>query len=281
MAVNRTNNGCQHLSEIGCNVSTREEHTLTSPDQYATSSNLDARIRLHRKYTPDGNDMLDVIWNHYDFADGQSVLEVGCGSGAFWRHNKAKTTDINLLLTDASEGMLDAAKDNLAGSGFTPAYEVARAESLQFGDSQFDAVLAHFMLYHVSDKVRAIQELCRVSRGWVGIVLLGANSMGRIFDVLGQIDPDIAPPVSDADLFTASMAREPIEATFSNVQAIDYMHTMKVTDAHDILLYAQSSERSAALGTDFWAQYHQHVKAEIAQLGYFEVTKCCTLFICR
>ncbi len=250
-------------------------------NQYSTSTNLDARIALHRKYTPLGHDMLDTIWAQYDFARGQRVVEVGCGSGAFWTHDAAKQCDINLLLTDASKGMLEAARSNLTATCWKPRFELASVENLPFAESEFDVLLSHFMLYHVDDKDAALREFDRVTDDWVGIVLIGESSMRRVFDAMTETDASVSVPISEGERFNSVVALEPIERVFAHVDIHPYEYTMQVTRADDVVAYVQSVDRTAQQKKGFWTRYRQRLEEEINTSGFFGVDKSCTLFICR
>lgn len=47
-----------------------------------------------------------------------NILELGCGSGTFWTVNQDKLPpDINVTITDISEGMIRDAKRNITNSG--------------------------------------------------------------------------------------------------------------------------------------------------------------------
>lgn len=254
------------------------ENSREAVAQYIDDGNLNARLRLHRRYTPPGEDMLDVIWSRYQFSRGARVLDVGCGNGTFWRHPVAPSAlDLDLTLVDASPGMLAAARESLDGH-LEATFEQADASDLPFDDNAFDAVLAHFMLYHVEDKKRALAEFARVTRDWCGIVLLGPGSMVRVFDLLQEIDPSVTLPVSDADRFTSDDAAPMIEGAFARVETTAYEYTMAVTDAADLLAYVQSS--GFELSTEHWQAYERRVEDEIRREGSFGVRKRCTLFKC-
>jgi len=250
-------------------------------DQYATSKNLDARAAIHHRFTPEGKDLWDLVWHHYNFKTGQSVLDVGCGTGVFWTHPAAKPCDIDTTLVDASPGMIEAVKKNLAGTAWNPKFEVADAQNLPFADRSFDVVLAHFMLYHVSDKARALDEFKRIARDWVGIVLVGAENMHRIYDAMTATDASVTVPPSDGDKFNSDVGVVLINKHFSSVDPHLYELEMRVTDTDMVVAYAQSTQASQGLPDSFWSAYRDNIQNEVNQIGYFSVTKSAALFLCR
>lgn len=90
------------------------------------------------------------------------------GAGTWLRHRDiwAKHPDAirlcsALVLTDLSEGMLEAARD-CVGEYDNVSYEQADTQSIPFEQDSFDAVIANMMLYHVPDLRRALLEVRRV-----------------------------------------------------------------------------------------------------------------------
>lgn len=253
--------------------------------QYADSSNLDSRIALHKRYTDAGKDIWDFVWAKYSFEKGAKVLETGCGTGGFWKHQKALLPEgVALTLTDFSEGMLKTAERELAAKNLPVNYQVADVENLPYDSESFTNVLAHFMLYHTASKPRALREIKRVLKqdGWAGIILNAANHLTRPFELAEQIDLKVK-PVTDTANFTAEEALPLIEACFSDVQSFHYRYTMKIDEVDYLLNYAKSSMgfQSYGLPPDFWQRYEALVQEEIDNKGFFALEKHSVLFICR
>lgn len=90
---------------------------------------------------------------------GKRVLDVGCGSGALTA----------VLVDRAGAGAVSAIDPSASfvasvAEAF-PAIDVRRAhaEELPFGDASFDVVLAQLVVHFMSDPVRGITEMARVS----------------------------------------------------------------------------------------------------------------------
>jgi len=257
---------------------------LKSDPRYATSKNLDARIALHRAYTPPGKDFWDFAWAHYDFLEVDRLLEVGCGSGAFWTHEAQRLSgSIDLVLSDKSRGMLDSARANLVEAGIKAYYQVSEVEKLPFESAAFDAVLAQFMLYHTSSQGGALREIQRVLKkgGWAGIVLTQPGHMDEIFRVMRQLDP-ASIPVFNSGRFTSEEGARLLQSEFGDVQRHHYELQMRVTDAEMLARYAESSVGGlVTLPASYWDDYLNVVGKVISSNGYFAVNKKCALFICR
>ena len=81
---------------------------------------------------------------------------------------------------DSSPGMLREARTRAAAA--CPVHLVqADAQALPFTDASFDRVMAVHMLYHVPDRLRALQEFRRVLRsGRVVLATNGARYLARL-----------------------------------------------------------------------------------------------------
>lgn len=128
--------------------------------QYADDSRLQTRIDLHARYSTNPMGYHRWLKHQLGLAPGQRVLEVGCGNGRFWQ-DVSLVKGCRVTLTDLSEGMVDAARQTLAGrQGFD--FLTAEASGLPFPDNSFDFVLAFSMLYHVLAIPDALREMRRV-----------------------------------------------------------------------------------------------------------------------
>lgn len=89
---------------------------------------------------------------------GMSLLDVGCGTGAFARRLLAEVDGVALTLLDPSTRMLMRCADLhcrlVEGS----------AEALPFSDRTFDIVTCGWALETAEDPARAVREMCRAVR---------------------------------------------------------------------------------------------------------------------
>jgi ubiquinone/menaquinone biosynthesis C-methylase UbiE len=104
---------------------------------------------------------------------GQSVLEVGCGTGVVIRDLAALVGRRGSVVgVDPSRVILGEARKlcRRAGGGRVTLREADGAE-LPFKDGRFDAALAITVVLHVADPLRVVGEMARVSRrgGRVGV----------------------------------------------------------------------------------------------------------------
>ncbi len=90
------------------------------------------------------------------------ALELGCGTGFFLLNLKQAGVLDEGHVTDISPGMVEAARLNAEGLGFTVEGRVADAESIPYDDDTFDLVVGHAVLHHIPDIELALSEVLRV-----------------------------------------------------------------------------------------------------------------------
>ena len=98
---------------------------------------------------------------------GDSVLDVGCGTGTLAIAAKARAgSGGEVCGVDPSPEMVTRARRKAVKAGVEVRIETATAEGLPFLDGTFDLVLSTLMLHHLSEEGRqqAIQEIARVLR---------------------------------------------------------------------------------------------------------------------
>jgi len=150
--------------------------------QYATTTKLDARSFLHRRYATSPVPLSVFEARLIDWPADSTVLECGCGAGSFW-HNVELPRTMSLMVTDLSPGMVEAGIGTAAAHGFEHVCgQECDVQQLPFDDESFDIVVANHMLYHVPDPDRAVAELARVVRAG-GVVLTATNGHGHMREI--------------------------------------------------------------------------------------------------
>jgi ubiquinone/menaquinone biosynthesis C-methylase UbiE len=132
----------------------------------ATARDLAARLE-RRARADDEVEARDAYLGLLGIADGQRVLDVGCGSGAVTRAIARRVGDRGLALgLDQSPALLAVARElaREAGLGDRIEFREGSVLRLPFPDRSFDAVLCATVLSHVPGGEAAIPELVRVLR---------------------------------------------------------------------------------------------------------------------
>jgi len=102
-----------------------------------------------------------VITNFIGRVQGRRILDAGTGTGRaalFLAGGGAIVTAI-----DASEDMLDVARERAAARNVAVAFEWGDVHALRFSDRSFDVAISLRVLMHTPNWRQALAELCRVA----------------------------------------------------------------------------------------------------------------------
>ena len=132
-------------------------------------------------------------------AAGQRVLDVGCGPGALTAVLVERVGPGSVSAVDPSEPFAAAARERFPGADV----RVGSAEALPFADDAFDTAIAQLVVHFMSDPVRGIAEMRRVTRPG-GVVAAcvwdhagGRGPLGTFWRAAAELDPTV---VDESDL---------------------------------------------------------------------------------
>jgi SAM-dependent methyltransferase len=108
------------------------------------------------------------------------LLDCGCGVGTITLDLAEIVAPAQVVGIDRDESQLALARSLAEQRGITNVtFEVGNVYELAYADASFDAVLAHTLLIHLSDQVRALREMRRVLTP-NGIVAVSDDDYGNI-----------------------------------------------------------------------------------------------------
>lgn len=161
-------------------------------------------------------------------------------------NNKNKMPkDIKVTLTDLSEGMLNATKDNLSEIGQVIDFSVMDIQKIEYDDNSFSLAIANHMLYHVPNRDLAVSEIARILKP-DGIFYATTNSiynMKEFKDLVENFD-------SRLDFVSFSVAKEfglengakQISKHFDSVETLIYEDSLHITEPKPLVDYVLSLE---------------------------------------
>ena len=109
--------------------------------QYKTPSNFKSRGNLHAKYASQNWQLW--LAQRIDIPDHSDVVDIGCGTGGFWRAAvDTYPESLSLTLLDSAEAMPDEAVKTVTSAGHYRAVRgvLANAMQLPFEGGRFDAL---------------------------------------------------------------------------------------------------------------------------------------------
>ena len=211
-------------------------------EQYRTSANLNTRISIHAKYSVNKQGFGNWIFGQYRLRENDRILEFGCGNGAMWS-GRSLPDGAELILTDFSEGMLEAACANV-GKQSGIAYQQVDIQQSPYADDSFDIVIANMMLYHVPDLHRGLSEVWRVLKPG-GVFYCATTGTHGIARYVWELFPDPGMKPSTELSFTLQNGAELLGKYFPSVEMRRYEDCLEVTETQDLVDYILSLDGMA------------------------------------
>lgn len=108
-------------------------------------------------------EMRELISAHMQLHDGETVLEVGCGTGYLSRYLVQGRKNLSVTGIDFDQGFLTAAVRFAEQEGLhNISFMQADANALPFADHSFDRVVSHTFLTSTKTPQQALKEMHRV-----------------------------------------------------------------------------------------------------------------------
>jgi SAM-dependent methyltransferase len=258
---------------------------MNPPSQYATAGNLVSRQRLWStgRRVP-AFDLFSWVLDVGSITDGstQSILDVGCGNGAYERALLKRGHRGQRVAVDLSIGMLPLVSD--------AAVVLADVQALPFAGQSFDLVLAPHMLYHVPDMEAAAREIRRVLHP-EGCLVAVTNSVSNLQELRTLVEVAVNTDwrmLRPADQrFSVENGAALLSSAFESVVRVDCPPSHLVVNDVDAL-----AEYVASVGDHYeaqvdvpWAEVVSRVRdlahAAVSRDGELRFSTGAGAFVCR
>lgn len=114
-----------------------------------------------------------LVLEHLQPRSGESLLDVGCGTGFFTR-TLAASLDGQVTGVDINPLWVEYARRRDPGRA---SYQIADARALPYANASFDLVVSMTALGFIEDEMTAVREILRVTRRRFAIGLLNRHSL--------------------------------------------------------------------------------------------------------
>lgn len=266
--------------------STMTDQKYMLSDQYKDSSNLNARINLHERFSTNPQH-----WQHWTFSQlaltpGSHILELGCGPADLWKNNLTRIpADCSITLSDFSAGMLQDARKQLGAAADRFNFQVIDVQDIPFEDAHFDYIIANHMLYHVPDRPQALAEIRRVLRpdGHFYAATNGEEHLQEISQLVNAagISSNGMLSMSALRKFSLENGTQQLALYFTHIEQRLHPNNLAVTESAPLLAFITASIPQSLITQEQIAQLQEMIDQEIARNGSFHVTKSTGLFICQ
>jgi ubiquinone/menaquinone biosynthesis C-methylase UbiE len=269
----------QERDKIQMSKFTDQQYLKT--DQYKDATNLDARVEIHKRFSTNSYGWFNWVFDTLlKLPADAKILELGCGPAHMWRECSSRIpTGWDITLSDLSSGMVDAAWRNLVVTGRAFQFKEIDAQEIPFENETFDAVIANFMLYHVPDRPKALQEIKRVLKpgGKLIAATVGDTHVKEMMEYLQQVHVDNIWE-SYANPFSLENGLEQLQAVFPNTVLSRYEDSLNVTEVEPIMAYIRSSMRATELSEDEMVKVQANLEEELKEKGRIFIRKDSGLF---
>jgi SAM-dependent methyltransferase len=196
-------------------------------EEYSTEAGLLARRAAYEH--ADGPNAPELVFDAVAEVRPDNYLEVGCGPGELAARVR-ETIGAKVIAIDVSPRMVELAR----GRGVDA--REGDVQHLPFADSEFDCVVAAWMLYHVADVTRALDELARVLRpgGRLVAVTNGLDHLRELRELLGL-------PGRAETTFSRENGAELLRSRFDGVEERDASGTVTFPGRDTVVAYVEAS----------------------------------------
>ena len=259
--------------------------------QYKNTDNLNKRISIH-DYSTAKTEWFHWLWQREEITGGMKILDIGCGNGMFWKRvAELLPEDLEIHLTDYSDGMLESARETVAEIMETYpekhlhfVLEKRDAADFSYPTSGFDRIMANHMLYHLTKENRIrlygrIKELL-AENGKFTCTLIGLHHMREIHEFIDEYYPGIKLLSGGFDIWLET-AEEELRDFFRVTRVEEQPNDLLVPDEEAIFDYVSSySDESREMISRDRELFLERIRSRMNEDGCMYIHKSTGVVVC-
>jgi ubiquinone/menaquinone biosynthesis C-methylase UbiE len=250
--------------------------------QFSDDKNLTIRINFYKKYSTNKLGFTLWLFDKYDFAENNSILELGCGNGGQWEGRIERLPkDCKLFLSDFSDSMVSTVKEKFFQLPENVYSQIIDIQAIPFGDESFDVVIANHMLFHVPDLDKALSEVQRVLKiGGCFYSATDGNGGMRPFlhNAIKKIDPE-SRAFTEKIPFSLQNGREILIRYFAFVERFDYDNVLAITETQDLMEWLKSTITISGYSEENLVDLYEYFEAIRIREGAINIPRETGLFV--
>ena len=251
-------------------------------NQYQNASNISSRISLHSLYAQNPEEWFPWVYRQCEIHPGMKILEVGCGDGTLWIQNRERLPeDIQVILSDVSEGMLRDARRALGTEDSRFDFRVLDCQKIPGQENMFDLVVANHVLFYCDDLQKAVSEIRRVLKpgGRLVCSTYGNDHMKEVSELVQAFDEHIVLSAEKLyERFGRENGAEILGCCFENVEWRTYEDCLIVPEPEPLISYILSCHgNQGQYIPERYREFFSYVKKQTD--GGLRITKDAGVFI--
>ncbi len=236
------------------------------------------------------------LYKHEYTLNGKKVLEIGSGTGEFWRYilSDDNFRDGDITLTDISSGMLKDCENNIRKShvslenNIKIKYALTDLDELEsYPSNSFDVVIAHFVIYHAQNPRKALKEIHRIIKpgGFLGLGIVDEKSSEGLWKAGHQVDSRIPELGFTAVFCETHLEKESLLKEFSSCHTNYYKNRLRFNkELIDVPIKSLKSSPTISgldLHDNDFEQLREVLNNQIERTGAFEYDYLARLYLCH
>ena len=140
---------------------------------------------IYRRYLESKPWLNELYTSFLDIKPGQKIVDIGCGPGDFTRQlARLSNQKATILGIDSNEKSIRAAITDTKKARLSRcvSYKVGDVYKIPLEDGYADLTCCRTLLMHLTEPLKAVKEMARVTRTGGSVVVLEGGKMGAFYD---------------------------------------------------------------------------------------------------